>query len=212
MKTLTKRSLNRCKDIWVVRTDYHKHSLAVSDYLLNSFSIWAKINRYWAHTLTDTGAIRNFMSSMFVKKVKISLQKKSDVYKVTVIDDKLLLYNNKMIDHKIEEIRLQIKPHVWDMQFNIMLTNRHDIVLELSWLQNVDLKISFWHQTLNFSTGKLVHMSKEMLKLDLQICAILTDKLKKKLWENPEQVKFLWSKQINLATIKLTESTISDKY
>ena len=55
-------------------------------------------------------------------------------------------------------------------------------------------------------------MSKEMLGSDLQICAILINKLKKKLWENPEQVKVLWNKQINLITIKLTNSTISEEY
>ena len=51
-----------------------------------------------------------------------------------------------------------------------------------------------------------------MLESDLQICTILADKLKKELWENPEQVKVLWSKQINLATIKLTNSTLSEEY
>ena len=51
-----------------------------------------------------------------------------------------------------------------------------------------------------------------MLKLDLQICTILTDKLKKELQENSEQVKILWSKQINLATIKLTNNIILDEY
>ena len=51
-----------------------------------------------------------------------------------------------------------------------------------------------------------------MLGSDLQICTISADKLKKKLWENPEQVKILWSKQINLATIKLMNSTLSEEY
>ena len=51
-----------------------------------------------------------------------------------------------------------------------------------------------------------------MLEFDLQICTISADKLKKELWENPEQVKVLWSKQINLATIKLTNSTLSEEY
>ena len=44
---------------------------------------------------------------------------------------------------------------------------------------------------LNFSTGKLVHMSKEILGLNLQICTISADKLKKELQENSEQVKVL---------------------
>ena len=44
---------------------------------------------------------------------------------------------------------------------------------------------------LDFLTEKLVHMSKEILGSDLQICAISADKLKKKLWENSEQVKIL---------------------
>ena len=48
----------------------------------------------------------------FIKKVNILLQKKSDVYEVTAVDDKLLLYNNEMIDHKMKEIRLEIELYV----------------------------------------------------------------------------------------------------
>ena len=55
-------------------------------------------------------------------------------------------------------------------------------------------------------------MSKGMLESDLQICAISVNKLKQKLQKNPEQVKILWSKQINLTTIKLTNSTLSEEY
>ena len=139
----TKRSLNRCKSIWVVEIDYHKHSLDVSDYLLSSFSVWVKINEHWAHTLIDTGVMRDFMLSTFYKKMKLPLQEKSDVYEVTAVDNKLLSYNKEMIDHKIKEIRLQIELYVWDMWFNITLISRHDVVLELSWLQNIDSKISF---------------------------------------------------------------------
>ena len=65
---------------------------------------------------------------------------------------------------------------------------------------------------LDFLTEKLVHMSKKMLGSDLQICIILVNKLKKELWKNPEQVKILWSKQINLTTIKLMNNTVSEKY
>ena len=55
-------------------------------------------------------------------------------------------------------------------------------------------------------------MSKEMLESDLQICAISADKLKQKLQKNPEQVKILWSKQINLVIIKLINSTLLEEY
>ena len=51
-----------------------------------------------------------------------------------------------------------------------------------------------------------------MLGSDLQICAILVNKLKQELQKNSEQVKVLWSKQINLATIKLINSTLSEEY
>ena len=102
----TKRSLNRCKSVWVTETDYWKHSLAVSDYLSKLFLVWAKINRHWVHTLIKTSAIRDFISPVFTKKIKIPLQKKSNVYKVTAVDNKLLSYNNKLVDHKTEEITL----------------------------------------------------------------------------------------------------------
>ena len=49
--------------------------------------------------------MRNFMSSMFIKKVKISLQQKKDrdIYKVTSVDDKALSYNKEVVDHKTED-------------------------------------------------------------------------------------------------------------
>ena len=56
--------------------------------------------------------MRDFMSLTCIKKIKLPLQEKSDVYKVTTVDNKLLFYNKEIINHKIEEIRLQIKPHV----------------------------------------------------------------------------------------------------
>ena len=206
--------MNRCRGTWVAGIDYQKHSLAVSEYSLTSFLVWAQVNEQWAHTLIDTGVIRDFMSSMFTKKVKILLQQKRsrDTYEVTFIDDKALSYNKRVVDHETEDTWLQIRPHVWDMWFDITLISKHDVVLELLWLQNVNSKISFWNQTIDFLIGKLVHMSKEMLGSDLQICTILTDKLKQKLQKNPEQVKILWSKQINLATTKLMNSTLSKKY
>ena len=34
------------------------------------------------------------------------------MYKVTIINDELLSYNNRITDYKIEEIRLQIRPYV----------------------------------------------------------------------------------------------------
>ena len=67
------------------------------------------------------------------------------------------------------------------MQFNITLIRWHDVVLELSWLEDVNSKISFWHRIIDFLTGKLIHMSKEMHESELEICAILTNKLNKKI-------------------------------
>ena len=158
--------------------------------------------------------MRNFMSPTFARKAEIMLQqkRKQNTYEVTAVDNRALSYNNRVINHEIKDTWLQIRPYVWDMWFDIMLTDKHDVVLELLWLYDVDLKISFWCWIINFSMRKLVPMSKEMLGSDLQICTISADKLKKELQENSEQVKILWSKQINLTTIKLTNSIISDKY
>ena len=77
------------------------------------------------------------------------------------------------------------------MQFDIILIRWHNIVLELLWLEDIDLKISFQYRTIDFSMRKLVHMSKEMSESELEICTILTNDLKKEIWENSEQVKIL---------------------
>ena len=89
--------------------------------------------------------MRDFMSLTFTKKAKISLQQKRsrDIYKDTSVDDTALSYNQRVIDHKMKDTWLQIGPQVWDMQFDIMIISKHDVVLELLWLQDVDLKISF---------------------------------------------------------------------
>ena len=133
----------------------------------------------------------NFLLLEFAKKVKILLQKKSNVYAVTDIDEKSLEYNKETVDQETEETQLQIRSHMNNMQFNIMLIRQHDVILELLWLEDINSKISFWCRTIDFSTGKLVHMSKEMSESELEICTILTNDLKKKIWENLEQVKIL---------------------
>ena len=66
--------------------------------------------------------IINFLLSEFIKKAKILFQKKRDVYAVTDIDEKSLEYNKEIINQKIEEIRLQIRPHINDIQFDTTLT------------------------------------------------------------------------------------------
>ena len=181
IKISYKRSLNRCKSICVFINRYWKHALAVTEYSATSLLIWTWVNEIWARTLIDTDVMMNFLSPEFMKKMKISLQKKSNVYAVTDIDEKSLEYNKEMIDQETEEIWLQIRPHMNDMQFDIMLTEWHDVVLELSWLEDIDLKISFWHRLIDFSTEKLIYMSKEMSESELEICAILTNNLKKKI-------------------------------
>ena len=77
--------------------------------------------------------MRDFISSTFVKKSKVQLQQKKnrDIYKVTSVDDTALSYNNRVVNHKTEDTQLQIEPHVQNMQFNIMLINKHNIILEL---------------------------------------------------------------------------------
>ena len=49
--------------------------------------------------------MRDFMSSMFTKKIKISLQQKKgrDTYEVTSVDDKALSYNKRVVNHKIKD-------------------------------------------------------------------------------------------------------------
>ena len=73
----------------------------------------------------------NFLSLEFMKKAKISLQKKSDIYTVTDIDKKSLEYNKEIINQKMKEIRLQIRSHINDIQFNMTLIRQYNVVLEL---------------------------------------------------------------------------------
>ena len=75
--------------------------------------------------------ITNFKLLEFIEKANILLQRKSDIYQVIDIDKKSFKYNKEIIDYKIKEIRLCIRSHVNNMQFNIILISKHDVMLEL---------------------------------------------------------------------------------
>ena len=49
--------------------------------------------------------MRDFMSSIFVKKINIQLQQKKDrdIYKVTSVDNTVLSYNEEVVNHKTED-------------------------------------------------------------------------------------------------------------
>ena len=123
----------------------------------------------------------------------------------------MLEYNNRMISQEITDIRLQIESHMNDMRFDITAAETNNIILELSWLKEFDLNISFRRQIINFLTEKLVHMNRE-LRSEVKICAIFSDKLKKELQQNSDAVKVLWTRQTNLVSITLTDSIISEEY
>ena len=56
------------------------------------------MNKIWARTLIDIDVIINFLLSEFISKVRILLQKKSNVYTVADIDKKLFKYNKDVIN------------------------------------------------------------------------------------------------------------------
>ena len=85
---------------------YQKHALVVTEYSAMSLSIWTWVNRIWARTLIEIDVTANFVLLKFIKKVKISLQKKSNVYAVTDIDEKSFKYNKETVNQETEEIRL----------------------------------------------------------------------------------------------------------
>ena len=85
----------------------------------------------------------NFILSSFIRKANILLQTKSNVYTVTDIDKKFLEYNKKTVNQEIEEIRLCIRSYTNDMQFNIILISKYNVILELLQFIDIDLKISF---------------------------------------------------------------------
>ena len=53
-------------------------------------------------------------------------------------------------------------------------------------------------------------MSKEILELELKICIISANNLKKKIQENSEQVKILWTRQTSLISITLMNSILEE--
>ena len=61
------------------------------------------MNKTWIRTLIYINVTANFLLLEFIRKVRISLQEKSDIYIVTDIDKKLLKYNKDMINHEIKE-------------------------------------------------------------------------------------------------------------
>ena len=93
--------------------------------------------------MIDIRATVNFMIPEFAKRAKIPLTELKKAYAVTAIDDKPLRYNNRLVNQKTEDVQLKIRPYQGIMRFNITLTEKYDVVLELLWLKDVDPTISY---------------------------------------------------------------------
>ena len=77
---------------------YQKHALAVTEYSAISLSLLVYMNKIWTKILIDIEVTANFILLSFVRKANILLQKKSNVYAITDIDEKSLEYNKETVN------------------------------------------------------------------------------------------------------------------
>ncbi len=91
-----------------------------------------KINSYRLTAIVDSDTTDNFMARALVNRKKYSIQEKSDVYNLIIVDRNLLSDGNRRVDEKTKLLPIAIQQHYKKLIFDIVEIVTHDIVLEIS--------------------------------------------------------------------------------
>ncbi len=90
------------------------------------------------------------MARALVNRKKYSIQEKSDVYNLIIVDRNLLSDGNRRVDEKTKLLPIAIQQHYKKLIFDIVEIVTHDIVLEISWLKQHNSEVDWSIRELRF--------------------------------------------------------------
>ena len=121
-------------------------------YLNQGYDIYLAlpISVYRKHTvaLLDTGAARSFISTTFVHKANIPIQKKKHSYKLTIATGEKI--SEEGIVNETVPVRIAIQQHNEVASFDIFEIATHDFILGMPWLKKHNPVVDWKNKQLRF--------------------------------------------------------------
>jgi len=82
----------------------------------------------------DSGATRNHMSPVVIKRMGLSYRQKENLYPLVIISGDPILYGNGIIHLKTESVKIKIKGQKVVVLFNVLPLGKDEAVLEIPFL------------------------------------------------------------------------------
>ena len=137
------------KDVQAIH-NYNDESQGRHDYL----ALPIQVGRHRTQALLDTGAVRNFVSSSFVKKAFIKTQKKEIAYELTTATGQSIARDG--INKETVPLRIAIGPHQETISFDVLEMATHDFILGMLWLRRNNPTVDWRAKQLRFPRGLIV--------------------------------------------------------
>jgi len=84
--------------------------------------------------LVNSGAIRNHMSPVIIKKIKLPHRQKQKLYLLVTISGDPILYRDGIIHFKTGPVKIEIKGQKIVILFNVLLLGKDKAVLGMPFL------------------------------------------------------------------------------
>jgi len=112
------------------------------------------VGRHQTAALLDTGAVRNFVSSSFVKRAHIKTKNKDEVYELVTANGQQMTTHG--ITKETVPLRIAMQQHNETITFDVLEMATHDFILGISWLQRHNPTVDWKAKQLRFKNGLLV--------------------------------------------------------
>ena len=90
----------------------------------------------------DSGAIRNYISLIVVKRIGLLYRDKENLYLLVTISGDLILYRDSIIQLEIGLVKVKVKRKRVIMTFNILLLGKDKAVLGILFLREFNPRIN----------------------------------------------------------------------
>jgi len=91
----------------------------------------------------DSGAMRNHMSPIAIKRMGLPHRQKENLYLLVTISGDLILYGNGIIHFETGPVKIKIKGWKVVVSFDVLLLGKDKAVLGILFLQEFNLKIDW---------------------------------------------------------------------
>ena len=133
----TTRHINEKRSNFLIKSISRKECNVIAHKQLNListafiFQTSINVNEHRFTAMIDSNATKNFMSENLIKRKRLFIRQKKNVYDLIIINENSLFSENEKINTKTRSLSIAIQRHHEKLIFDIVRMITHDIVLKM---------------------------------------------------------------------------------